>query len=87
MYPVRGGFVFNITGPSHDSFHVEGQGQGEEARARMVCMMILGVMPSEGLGEALDTLKDLFEFYAAPPERMLPSPQLMEMDALVTSVE
>ncbi len=53
----------------------------------MVCMMILGVMPSEGLGEALDTLKDLFEFYATPPERMLPSPQLMEMDALVTSVE
>ena len=53
----------------------------------MACMMILGVMPSEGLGDALDALKDLFEFYTVPPERMLPSPQLMEMDALVTSVE
>lgn len=87
MFPVGRGFAFNITGPSPASFYVEGQGQGEEARVRMACMMILGVMPSEGLEETLDTLKDLFGFYAVPPERALPSPQVMELEAIVTSVE
>lgn len=50
-------------------------------------MVILGLIPSEGMDEALDTLKELFQFYAIPPEKMLPSPQVMEIDALVTSVE
>ena len=53
----------------------------------MACMIILGLMPSEGLGEALDTMKDLFEFYAVVPENVLPTPQVMELDATVTSVE
>ena len=53
----------------------------------MTCMVILGLMPSEGLGEAYETLKDLFQFYAVTPEKVLPSPQVMELDATVTAVE
>ena len=50
-------------------------------------MIILGLMPSEGLDEAIDTLKDMFDFYATPQQSVLPPPRIIEMDALVTSVE
>ena len=83
---LHGGFRFDLTGPSGNLF-LEGYGQGEEARLRMACMMILGVMPSEGLDEAIDALKDMFEFYASPPVNALPSPRVIEMDALVTSID
>ena len=66
---------------------MEGSGQGDDAYSRAACMMILGLMPSEGLDEAIDTLKSMFDFYATPPQNALPSPRVIEMDAVVTSVE
>lgn len=50
-------------------------------------MMIIGFMPSEGLDEVADTLKEMYEFYAIPPAKSLPSAHSSEMNGLVASIE
>lgn len=64
-----------------------GVGQGEESYARAAGMIILGLMPPEGLEEAIDTLKEMYEFYAYPPERVLPVPKIIDVASLVTPTE
>ena len=87
MHHSGDGFTFNITTAGDAPLYVEGSGQGEDARTRAACMVILGVMPSEGLEEAVDTLKDMYQFYACPPDRVLPAPIVFEMNAVVTSAK
>ncbi len=86
-YVLEDRFTLNITGNGDEPLHLEGYGKGEDAYTRATCMIIVGLMPPQGLGETIDTLKDICQFYADPPARRLPSPKVFETNALITSIE
>lgn len=81
------GFTFNISTDTEYPLYIEGSGQGEDAYTRAACMAILAFMPSEGLEEMVDTMKDIYHFYAYPPDRVLPLPQVVDITVRASSIE
>ena len=65
------------------SFHALGTGSvidlPEATRARLACHFILTQLPDQGLSEALDTLAEMWRFYAdrTPGHAELPAPSPM----------
>ena len=78
-------FAFNISSEFGLPFYIEGSGQGQDAYAKAVCMALVAFMPSEGLEELVDTLKELYQFYSFPPERVLPPPRVVDVAMLPSS--
>ncbi len=47
---------------------------GHNAVKRLLGCYMLGVMPDEGINEALSTLKDMFQYYSHPAYPALATP-------------
>ena len=43
---------------------------------------IVNSMPDEGLNETLETIKEIYDFYANPPEPILPKPRIIKVKDL-----
>jgi hypothetical protein len=63
---VAGGFVDHRV-----SFHLQGTSGAidipEPVKARVACHLVLTQIPDEGMGEALDSLGEMWRFYHARP--------------------
>ena len=44
------------------------QGHGSEEKLRFLCHILIAYLPSEGLEEAFEELKEMWEFYIEPVE-------------------
>jgi hypothetical protein len=66
------------------SFRIEGE---ENSVKRLLGCVMIAAMPEEGVEEALQSLKDILEFWQHPAQRMLPSPPTIHyMTAKVLSI-
>ena len=65
------------------------KGAGETALRRLIGCALIGIMPEEGIEEALWSLKDIFEFRAQPPLLMLTQPMraIQNTGQIVTTAE
>ena len=53
----------------------------EALKLRMSCLHLLSSMPSEGLEEAYNVLRDMFTFYTERPKSLAPPPVTTQVPA------
>ena len=68
---LKAEFQATVSTPSQ-SFRFSAEGDGEEALIRALGCMLMLNLPPRALHEAFTNLKDMWEFYAEPEQRLLP---------------
>jgi len=64
-------FTATVNSPG-ENISLQLKGSGEACVKRIIGCAILSLMPERGLHEALDSLKDIFEFYLEKPSSLPP---------------
>jgi hypothetical protein len=66
--------VYGTVNSAGENFWLAIKGDGETALKRIIGCAIIAHLPDEAMDEALTSLKDMYDFWAVPRQRMLSQP-------------